>query len=154
MKIAVLGNIVDTELIWKIGPIETVSRIRKTIEAPHSRLPIKLEVINKIDFTIYFFNEKKLTIELSTEDFDDNFYLFADRTPLSNNNIEKYTKRIIEFNNRSMELNQMLSHHIYRVLEDLRNRVANAWQQSEKEIPRFEFSCSTELEVKENNNNL
>jgi hypothetical protein len=138
MKIAVLGNIIDTELIWNISPLETLCTLT------YSGLNGK--IISCSEFTIHFFNKKKMVIRLNIDDFDNDLNMFEPKLELSNlkegSESLKYYK---EISARTIEDNKRISGHMLKLLSDLRNRVIAEWNNNMPIITMLEFKTNKKL---------
>ena len=111
MKISVLGNIIDTELIYKISPIKKTENI-----------------FFNFYFTICFFNNKELEVKLDTGIYLKNNYLIIRKS-----NYENYNSSREEVLNRKEYLDELVR------IKNLRNKVIEYWNTSKSEIPMLEF---------------
>lgn len=111
MKISVLGDIIDTESIYRITPIEK-----------------KENNFFKYYFTIYFFNKEKLLITLDTGIYFSGTHLSINSSGYDNHNAT------LEDALNSKEYKDSLIR-----IENLRNKIISYWNKSNTNIPLLEF---------------
>ena len=72
MKIAINGQLIDTELIWQISPV--IGNDLWGWEEVHK--PLKMLFHSEYNFTIYFINKGQITLRLIGSEFynDDKWY--------------------------------------------------------------------------------